>query len=172
MTTIDPSDRDSIAPGNVTPLRETNGDVGYRVMPHNYEAEMALIGAILANNRAYERVQEFLLAEHFADPAHARVYETCARLIDRGQLANPVTLKNYFNNDEELNEIGGAAYIAELANAVITIQNAQDLGREVYDCYLRRELIEIGEVVANSAYEHDIDIPATQQIEVAEAQLF
>jgi replicative DNA helicase len=172
MTTIDTDDLDAVVPDNVTPLHETNSEVGFRAPPHNYEAEMALIGAILANNRAYERVQEFLLPEHFADPAHAKVYESCARLIDRGQLANPVTLKNYFNNDEELSEIGGPAYLAELANAVITIQNAQDLGREIYDCFLRRELIEIGEVIANSAYEHDIDIPATQQIEAAEGQLF
>jgi replicative DNA helicase len=172
MTTIEPGDGDPVAPDNVTPLHETDGAAGYRVMPHNYEAEMALIGAILANNRAYERVQEFLLPGHFADPAHASVYEACSRLIDRGQIVDPVTLKNYFNNDEALAEIGGQPYLAELANAVITIQNAQDLGREIYDCFLRRELIEIGEVVANNAYEHDIDNPATQQIEVAEAQLF
>ena len=172
MTTIETGDHDAVAPDNVTPLRDTDTAVGYRVMPHNYEAEMALIGAILANNRAYERVQEFLLAEHFADPVHGRVYEACARLIDRGQLADPVTLKNFFSNDEALAEIGGPAYLAELANAVITIQNAQDLGREVYDCYLRRELIDIGQVVANNAYDHDIDNPATQQIEIAEAQLF
>ncbi len=172
MTTIDTGDNEAVASDNVMSLREANNDVGYRVMPHNYEAEMALIGAILANNRAYERVQEFLLPEHFADPAHARVFEACARLIDRGQIVDPVTLKNYFNNDEALNEIGGSAYLAELANAVITIQNAQDLGREIYDCFLRRELIDIGEVVANNAYDHDIDNPATQQIEAAEAQLF
>lgn len=172
MTTIDTGDNEAVAPDNVMSLHEANSDVGYRVMPHNYEAEMALIGAILANNRAYERVQEFLLPGHFADPAHARVFEACARLIDRGQIVDPVTLKNYFNNDEALNEIGGSAYLAELANAVITIQNAQDLGREIHDCFLRRELIEIGEVVANNAYDHDIDNPATQQIEAAESQLF
>ena len=172
MTTIDTDDIETVGPDNVMPLRETSDDVGFRVLPHNYEAEMALIGAILANNRAYERVQEFLLPDHFTDPAHAGVYEACARLIDRGQLADPVTLKNYFKDDEALREIGGQTYLAELANAVITIQNAQDLGREIYDCYLRRELIEIGQVVANSAYEYDVDIPATQQIEAAEGQLF
>lgn len=172
MTTLDAGDRETVAPDNVTPIHEARSDASYRVMPHNYEAEMALIGAILANNRAYERVQEFLLPDHFADPAHARVYEACSRLIDRGQLVEPVTLKNFFNNDEALKEIGGAAYLAELANSVITIQNAPDLGREIYDCFLRRELIDIGETVANSAYEHDIDEPATQQIEVAESKLF
>ncbi len=172
MTTTETGDREAVAPDNVMPLHDANGEVGYRVMPHNYEAEMALIGAVLANNRAYERVQEFLLPEHFADPAHARVYEACATLIDRGQLADPVTLKNYFKNDEELGEVGGQKYLAELQDAVFTIQNAQDLGREIYDCFLRRELIDIGETVANSAYEHEIDNPATQQIEAAESQLF
>lgn len=100
MTTIDTGDNEAVAPDNVMSLHEANNEGGYRVMPHNYEAEMALIGAILANNRAYERVQEFLLPGHFADPAHARVFEACARLIDRGQIVDPVTLKNYFNNDE------------------------------------------------------------------------
>jgi len=172
MTTTETRDRQAAAADNVTPLRETDQEVGYRVMPHNFEAEMALIGAILANNRAYERVQEYLLPEHFADPAHARVYEACMRLIDRGQLVSPVTLKNYFTGDEALEEIGGPAYLAELADSVVTIQNANDLGREVYDCYLRRELIDIGEQIANSAYHHDIDNPATLQIEAAEGQLF
>ncbi len=172
MTTTETGEHDALAPDNVTPLHDANGEVGFRVMPHNYEAEMALIGAILANNRAYERVQEFLLPEHFADPAHAKVYEACARLIDRGQIVDPVTLKNFFSHDEALKEVGGQNYLAELADAVFTIQNAQDLGREIYDCYLRRELIDIGETVANNAYEHEIDHPATQQIETAEAQLF
>ena len=80
MITIDTSDLEN-SPNNITPLREDRDDVSFKVMPHNYEAEMALIGAILTNNRAYERVQEFLLPEHFADPAHAKVYESCACLL-------------------------------------------------------------------------------------------
>ncbi|MBI36172.1 MAG: replicative DNA helicase [Alphaproteobacteria bacterium] len=171
MMTSDTSDLEN-SPNNITPLREDRDDVSFKVMPHNYEAEMALIGAILTNNRAYERVQEFLLPEHFADPAHAKVYESCATLIDRGQLADPVTLKNYFTNEASLEQVGGQSYIAELANSVITIQNSQDLGREIYDCFLRRELIEIGEILTNNAFDHDLDIPATQQIEVAESHLF
>ncbi len=157
---------------NVTPLRTDEDDASFRTPPHNYEAEMALLGAILVNNRAFERVQEFLLPDHFADPAHASVYRACAHLIERGQMADPVTLKNYLKDNETLREIGGPAYIAELANAVITVQNAQDLGREVYDCFLRRELIEIGERVVNDAFAHELDAPATDQIERAEGWLF
>lgn len=72
----------------------------YRVPPHNLEAEMALIGSLLANNKQYDRVGDFLLPEHFADPANARIYAACSKLIDRGQLASPITLKNFFEQDE------------------------------------------------------------------------
>jgi replicative DNA helicase len=172
MTTQDMPDPIADESANVTPFRNDEDVAGYRSPPHNFEAEMALLGAILVNNRAHERVSEFLLPEHFADPAHASVFRACAHLIERGQIADPVTLKNYFKDDAELREIGGQAYIAELADAVITVQNAQDLGREVYDCYLRRELIEIGDRVVNDAYEHDLEVTAPQQIERAEEMLF
>ncbi len=133
---------------------------------------MALLGAILSNNRSYERVQEFLHADHFAEPIHGRIYAACATLIDRGQLAAPVTLKNYFEHDGTLTEVGGSEYLARLAGSVITIQNAQDLGREIYDCFLRRELIDLGEIIVNKAFDHDLDDSATQQIETAEEHLF
>ena len=92
---------------NVTTLHNEAPDqpVTFRAPPHNLEAEMALLGAVLANNRAYEHVQEFLHADHFADPAHRRIYAAATTLIDRGQLASPVTLKNYLENDGALAEI-------------------------------------------------------------------
>ncbi|MBT3401919.1 MAG: replicative DNA helicase, partial [Rhodospirillaceae bacterium] len=84
-------------PDNVAALHgESDEQIGYRTPPHNFEAEMALLGAILTNNRAYERVSEFLRADHFADPAHGRIFEAAARLIEAGQIADPVTLKNFF----------------------------------------------------------------------------
>lgn len=143
-----------------------------RTPPHNLEAEMALLGAMLANNRAYEHVQEFLRPEHFADPAHRSIFAAAATLIDRGQLASPVTLKNYLEHDGALAEVGGTPYLARLANAVLTIQNARDLGQVVYEAHIRRELIELGETIVNDAFEHDLDVSATQQIETAEQALF
>lgn len=178
MSTMDTTDIPASAYGpddqdNVTRLRDDGpGNGGFRVPPHNPEAEMALLGAILTNNRAYERVQEFLLPDHFAEPLHGRIYGACATLIDRGQLAAPVTLKNYFEQDGSLAEVGGSDYLARLAGSVITIQNAQDLGREVYDCYLRRELIDLGETIVNKAFDHDLEDSAEQQIETAEESLF
>jgi replicative DNA helicase len=160
----------SAVPSNVTPLREGGGL--YRTPPHNSEAEQALLGAILLNNAAFHRVAEFLLPEHFAEGVHGRIYAAIAKLIERGQIANPVTLKGLFDQDGALAEIGGAQYLARLAAAAGVIINAEDYGRTIHDLYLRRQLITIGEDTVNDAYNHDLDLPAAAQIEQAEKKLF
>ena len=83
----------------------------YRVTPHNAEAEQELLGAILTNNKAYEKVGEFLKPEHFYDPVHSRIFETIHTLVQRGEIADPVTLKAYFENDPALESVGGAGYL-------------------------------------------------------------
>ena len=144
----------------------------YRTPPHNFEAEQALLGAIMLNGRALEKVAEFLRPEHFAEPAHGRIYAACEKLIGRGQIANPVTLKTYLEQDGALGEIGGADYLAQLAGNVVSILNADDYGRLIFDLHLRRELIALGSDVVNSAYEPNLDLPAMAQIGQAEAKLF
>ena len=144
----------------------------YRSPPQNVEAEQALLGAILVNNEAAARVSTFLFPEHFFEPVHARIYEAALKVINRGQVANPVTLKTYFENDVALADIGGAAYLARLASAAVTIINAEDYARGVYDLAIRRDLIRLGEDMVNTAYDPDIDLPATNQIERAEQSLF
>jgi len=143
-----------------------------RTPPHNFEAEMALLGALLFNNKAFERVAEFLRPEHFADPRHARIFEACGKLIERGATANAVTLKSYFEQDNSLVEVGGVAYLARLAGAVVTVINAVDYAKIVYDHYIRRQLIAIGEDVVNDAYKFDLESEAAQQIQTAEQKLF
>jgi replicative DNA helicase len=160
-------------PLNVTPLREADPKQrGFRAPPHNFEAEMALLGALLSNNRAYDRVSEFLRAEHFADARHGRIYAAVARLIEHGQIADPVTLKNFFEQDGALDDIGGAQYLARLAASVVTIINTEDYGRTIYDRFLRRELINLGEDVVNEAYKVELDKNALSQIEIAEEHLY
>jgi replicative DNA helicase len=156
---------------NVTPLRQP-GDLAPRIPPHNYEAEMALLGAILANNLVFDKVNEFLRSDHFADALHGRIYEAAGKLIERGQIANALTLKSLFDQDPALIEHGGAQYLARLAASVVTIINAEDYGRAIHDLHLRRQLINLGEEMVNTAHTHDLDIPATGQIETAEEQLF
>jgi len=164
-------ERSLFGPSNVTPLRGAE-TAPTRLPPHNYEAEQALLGAILANNRVFDRVNEFLRPEHFADPLHGRIYEAAGTLIQRGQIANFLTLRNLFDQDPGLVEAGGAKYLARLENAVVTIINAEDYGHAVHDLYLRRELINLGEEVVNGAFTFDLDVPATDQIETAEQQLY
>jgi replicative DNA helicase len=143
-----------------------------RVQPHNVEAEKALLGAIFANRRAYEKVVDFLRPEHFAVAEHGRIFEACMVLIERAQIADPVTLKIFFEAEQSLAEIGGPAYLAELALSAVTIINAGEYGRIVYDLYLRRQLIELGEDVVNDAYAGDIEETAPEQIEKAEQRLY
>ena len=158
---------------NIAALREEgDGGTGYRPPPHNFEAEMALLGALLANNRAYEKVSEFLRPEHFAEPVHGRIFGAASRLIEAGQIADPVTLKDFFEQDGSLTEIGGTQYLAQLAGSVVTFVNAADYGRTIYDRHLRRELIDIAQDIAERAYDYDIDENAIRQIEHAEEGLF
>ncbi|MBM3532995.1 MAG: replicative DNA helicase [Alphaproteobacteria bacterium] len=156
----------------VWPAPRAEAQPGYRTPPHNYEAEQGLLGALLVNNAAYERVGDFLRPEHFADPAHGRIFAAIGKLIDRGQIANPVTLKALFDQDGALAEVGGAQYLVKLAASVVAIVNAEDYGRTVHDLYLRRQLIGVGEDMVNEAHKHELETTAKDQIEIAEAKLF
>jgi len=147
-------------------------DAGYRSAPHNIEAEQALLGAVLVNNEACDRVSAFLKPEHFFDPLHARLYEAAAALIRAGRPASPVTLKTYFENDDALAEIGGAPYLARLAASATTIINAEDYGRTIYDLSTRRALIGIGEELVNDAYETLVDSNPKDHIERTEQALY
>ena len=72
----------------------------YRVAPHNLEAEQALLGAILVNNDAFDRVSDFLKAEHFFEELHRRVYEVAAQLIRAGKLASPATMRTFLGEHD------------------------------------------------------------------------
>ncbi len=147
-------------------------DITYRSPPHNIEAERALLGALLVNNDAAYRINTFLMVEHFFEPLHGRIFGHAMSLVERGQIADPTTLKNYFEGDEVLAEFGGVQYLARLAGAAITTINAEDYGRLIYDLHVRRELIQVGEEMVNVAYDSDVDDPATEQVERAEEYLF
>ena len=143
-----------------------------RTPPSNLQAEQALLGALLANNRAYERVSEYLAAVHFADPIHGRIYQAIARRIESGQLADAVTLRGEFEHSGVLEEVGGTAYLAQLLSSMVGIINAGEYGRAIHDAWLRRELIEIGETVVNNAFGADPELDGSGQIETAEQSLF
>src|ERR1700710_988062 len=146
--------------------------LSHRQPPSNDRAEMALLGALLANNKAYERVSEFLAAEHFVDPINGRIYQAISRRVEAGQLADAVTLKAEFEHTGVLDEVGGTAYLTQLLTAMVGIINAGDYGRAVLDTWLRRQLIDIGETVVNNAFGAAAELDGPQPIEVAEQSLF
>jgi RecA-family ATPase len=155
---------------NVAPLRP-EAEPPSRPPPINVEAEQFLLGAIFRNNLAHSRVSNFLEPEHFSNAVHGRIYAAIGKLIERGQLANPVTLKNLFDQDGALAEIGGSAYLTRLALSAVTILNAEDYGRKIVDLAQRRRLIDIGYELAERAQACDLDIPAPSLIMAAAAQL-
>ncbi len=144
----------------------------YRVAPHNIEAEQALLGAILINNDSFDRVASFLEVSHFYEPLHARIFEAVSKLISGGHIATPVTLKSYFDQDEALQEVGGAQYLARLAGAATTIINVAEYGRTIYDLAVRRDLIRVGEEIHNRAFDAGVDDPPSNQIMDAEQSLY
>lgn len=143
-----------------------------RIPPQSLEAEQALLGAILTNNRAMEKVVEFLKPEHFANAIHGKIFAACQTLLERGRLADPITLKDYFASEGSLNEIGGQDYIFNLAKASTTTINAGDYGQQIFDRYMRRQLIALGTDVVNDAFDITLENPSQKQIENAEAKLY
>ncbi len=144
----------------------------YREAPSNIEAEQALLGAILVNNDAFYRVSDFLKPVHLHEPLHRKIFEVAGDIIRMGKTANPVTIKTFLPADEKVGELTMAQYLARLAAEAVTIINAEDYGRAIYDLALRRSLITIGEDMVNIAFDAPLDMPPQNQIEDAERRLF
>jgi replicative DNA helicase len=130
-----------------------------RLPPANMEAEQALLGTILSNNKAYDRVAEFLRADHFADDVHARIYAGIRRRIEAGQVADVVTLRRECEAAGTLAEVGGAAYLVGLLlHFVGMISTAGEYGRLIHDCWLRRQVIERAQEAVELAFGADPDM--------------
>ncbi len=140
----------------------------FRQPPHNIDAEKAVLGAIFANNRVYEAVSEFLKPEHFALGQNGRIYEACGKIIDGGGVADPVTLKHRLGQD--LEEVGGQAYLADLASSAVGLINATEYANLVVDLAKRRRIIEIADEAAAEAFDSQDTAEAIQ--ERAEGRLF
>ncbi len=140
--------------------------------PYNLEAEQGILGVLLLDNSMMERVGDFLKSFHFADAIHGKIFEGICRFAERGQIADPITLKDYFDRDKGLEPVGGASYLVDLANSVMSMSNAADYGKVIYDLYLRRELLKIGQDICENIKTYEFDTTASNQIEQAEKQLF
>ena len=139
--------------------------------PHNLDAEQAFLGALLYDNEMYHRVADWLKVEHFYDPVHGRIFETATDLIGRGSLADAVVLKSQFDRDDGLKDIGGTTYLAVLMEGAATGNAAVEYAKIIYELALRRELIRIGNDLANAA-SVDVEVQARELIQEIEQQLF
>ena len=141
-------------------------------MPHSIEAEQQLLGAILTNNDIYDRVAAIIGPLHFYDPVHARIFEICAARIAKNNLASPVTIKAFMEDDEGLLELGGPAYLARLAGAAISAFAARDYAQMIYDLAVRRDLITLGRDISAKAAKVDVASEPKEQIVEAEQALY
>ena len=139
---------------------------------HSLEAEQSLLGALMLNNQTFEVVAEFLKAEHFSNPLHKTIFEAISRLIERSQVADPITLKPIVEKDPLLIEAGGVNYLIDLAAAVSSTVSVRDYATMIYDFYLRRNLASIGDAVVREAHDTQSEQTAMEKIEGAEKQLY
>ncbi|NIA72289.1 replicative DNA helicase [Pelagibius litoralis] len=135
--------------------------------PSSDEAELGLLGAIFANNAAYDKVSDFLRPDHFADGTNAKIFMACEKMINQGQEANAVTLSGLFENDPALEQIGGKRYLAQIQSNFVTVINAKDYARTIHDCWLRRRTITIAGEAIDYAYRPDIDTDGAAIVEAA-----
>ena len=113
--------------------------------PSNIEAEQALLGSILVNNDIIDEISNIINSTIFYDPAHVKIYEVIENLNNKGMVANPITLKNYFEKDNMLNEVGGTEYLVKLTRFSSSTKQAVDYAKIIHEMYLRRELVSISE---------------------------
>lgn len=118
------------------------------IPPHNFEAEMGLLGLLLTNNQLYGRISALVRAEDFADPDHGHIFEACSELISTGQRADPITLRKYFETSGALADVGGVDYLAKLAGSVITNLAAPHYAKAIREAaIMRRTINQCGETI-------------------------
>ncbi|HEX6603685.1 MAG TPA: DnaB-like helicase N-terminal domain-containing protein, partial [Sphingomicrobium sp.] len=141
-------------------------------LPQNVEAEAALLGALMIDNRLVEDVQLKLRPQHFFEPLHGRIFEAILRLTDKNMVANPVTLKPMFDGDEAMKEVGGPAYLAQLTGSGAAVIGARDFAAQIYDLALLRALVGVGRDLVEGALDTSEEVAPLAQIEKAETELY
>ena len=141
-------------------------------LPKNIEAEQALIGALLVNNKFYEKIEGVLRPAHFADSTHRKIFEAMDKLLHAQRTADIITLKSYFEQEGTLEQVGGFSYLVKLAESASPLTNIEHYAQFIYDRYLRRELINTGYEIITDAMEENLDVSATDQISAAEKSLY
>src|SRR5512143_4366548 len=145
-------------------LRPPSNDVDMPHVPANVEVDQALLGALLYDNAAFERIGDNLQGRHFYEPFHQRLFEAIEAHIRKGQLAEPILIAEQFARDAGFEELGGVRYLADLVDRAPPAANAPDYARAIYDLALRRDLIRIGGEIAATAQKSELELSARDQI--------
>jgi len=153
-------------------IAESASETATQTLPQNVEAEAALLGALMVDNRLVEDIQLKLKPHHFFEPLHGRIYEAILKLTDSNRIANPVTLRPLFEADESIKEVGGPAYLAQLTGSGAAVIGARDFAGQVYDLALLRALIGVGRDLVEGALDTSEDVAPLAQIERAETELY
>ena len=145
---------------------------GEKKLPSNIEAEQSLIGSVLVNNDIIDEISNIVNSAKFFDPIHRKIYEIIESLNNKGMIANPITLKNYFESDSGLNEVGGVDYLVKLTRFSSSIKQAIDYAKIIHEMYVKRELIFISDGISDQAKDDQIEKTGENIIEDAEKSLF
>ena len=167
-----PNEADTRAMATTLPFPGAQPATEGPTLPHNVEAEAALLGAMMIDNRIAEDVQIKLRPDHFFEPLHGRIYEAILRLVDRNMVATPVTLRPMFEGDAGMRELGGPGYLAQLTGSGAALIGARDFASQVYDLALLRALIGVGRHMVELAIDTSESVDPKSQIEDAEVALY
>ncbi len=142
----------------------------FKELPNNIEAEQAVIGSILVSNDIFDEISTIISSINFYDPMHQKIFEAIESLIYKGMLANPITLKNYF--EDEKDDLNVPEYLVKITKFSTSVRQAVEYSKIIYDMFVRRELIKISEQTIDSAKLNDLDTNGQTIIENSERLLF
>ena len=142
----------------------------FKELPNNIEAEQAVIGSILVSNDIFDEINTIISSINFYDPMHQKIFEAVESLIYKGMLANPITLKNYF--EDEKDDLNVPEYLVKITKFSTSVRQAIEYSKIIYDMFVRRELIKISEQTIDSAKLNDLDVNGQSIIENSERLLF
>ncbi len=142
----------------------------FKELPNNIEAEQSVIGSILLTNEIFDEVNTIISSKNFYDPMHQKIFSAIESLIFKGMLANPITLKNYFENEKD--EINVPEYLVKITKFSSSVRQAIEYSKIIYDMFVRRELIKISETTIDVAKLNDLNTSGQSIIENSEKLLF
>ena len=142
----------------------------FKELPNNIEAEQSVIGSILVSNEIFDEINTIISNINFYDPMHQKIFSAIENLVYKGMLANPITLKNYFENEKD--ELNVPEYLVKITKFSTSSRQAIEYSRIIYDMFVRRELIKISENTIDAAKINDLSTNGQNIIENSERLLF